>query len=145
MKYLLDTCVISEVVKNQPNKKVISWLNSQDENDLYLSVLTFGEIAKGINKINDQKRKRKLQLWLDEDLKSRFKNRIIAINLTVSIQWGIIQAAAEQQGKTMPAIDGLIAVSGLVNHCIVVTRNINDMQQSSVELFNPWKESHTMF
>ena len=139
MKYLLDTCVISEVVKKQPNIKVISWLNEQDENNFYLSVLTFGEIAKGINKLTDQSRKRKLQLWLDEDLKSRFKNRIIAIDLAVSIQWGILQGMAEQQGKPMPAIDGLIAVSGLVNHCIIVTRNIKDMQQSSAELYNPWE------
>ena len=139
MKYLLDTCIISEVVKSQPCKKVISWLNSQDENNLYLSVLTFGEIAKGINKTTDQRRQRKLQLWLDEDLKNRFKNRIINIDLNVSIQWGITQAMAEQKGKPMPVIDGLIAVSGLVNNCVVVSRNISDMQQSSAELFNPWK------
>lgn len=138
MKYLLDTCVISEIVKPKPNDNVISWLQSQTEDSLYLSVLTFGEIEKGITKASDKIRKKKLQLWLEDDLKKRFKGKIIPIDLEVSIKWGEVQAMTELQGKPMPAIDGLIAVSALVNNCTVVTRNISDMQQSSVELLNPW-------
>jgi len=138
VKYLLDTCVISEIVKPKPNDNVISWLQSQTEDSLYLSVLTFGEIEKGITKASDKIRKKKLQLWLEDDLKKRFKGKIIPIDLEVSIKWGEVQAMTELQGKPMPAIDGLIAVSALVNNCTVVTRNISDMQQSSVELLNPW-------
>ncbi len=138
MKYLLDTCVISEVIKPQADKNVISWMKSQDEDSLYLSVLTFGEIEKGIEKAPKGIRKRKLQLWVEEDLKKRFEGRIVPINLDVSVKWGAIQGAAELLGKPMPAIDGLIAVSGLVHNCIVVTRNISDMEQSTVELINPW-------
>ncbi len=100
--------------------------------------LTFGEIEKGIEKAPKGIRKRKLQLWVEEDLKKRFEGRIVPINLDVSVKWGAIQGAAELLGKPMPAIDGLIAVSGLVHNCIVVTRNISDMEQSTVELFNPW-------
>ena len=138
MKYLLDTCVISEVIKPRADKNVIAWMQKQDEESLYLSVLTFAEIEKGIEKSPDAARKRKLQLWVEEDLKVRFQGRIIPINMDVAVKWGIIQGAAELQGKPMPAIDGLIAVSGLVHNCIVVTRNVSDMQQSGVELFNPW-------
>ncbi len=143
MKYLLDTCVISEAIKSQPDKNVISWIQSQNEDSLYLSVLTFGEIEKGIEKLPDGMRKRNLQLWVEDDLKTRFKGRIISIDLDVAVKWGAVQGNAELTGKAMPAIDGLIAVSGLAHHCIVVTRNIKDMQQSSAELLNPWCKKGT--
>ncbi len=138
MKYLLDTCVISEVIKPRADKNVISWIQNQDEESLYLSVLTFGEIEKGIEKLADEARKRKLQLWVEEDLKKRFEGRIVPINIDIAVKWGTIQGNAEMLGKPMPAIDGLIAVSGLVYNCIVVTRNVLDMEQSTVELLNPW-------
>ena len=140
MKYLLDTCVISEIIKPKPNENVITWLKNQDESDLFLSVLTFGEIEKGIEKAPDIIRKKKLTLWVEEDLKQRFEGRIISIDLDVTSKWGILQGVSEKAGKPMPAIDGLIAVSGLVNQCTVVTRNITDMEQSGAELFNPWVE-----
>jgi len=138
MKYLLDTCVISELIKPKADKNVISWIKNQDEASLYLSVLTFGEIEKGIEKSPDEVRKRKLKLWVEDDLKKRFEGRIIPVNMDVSVKWGEIQGKVELIGKPMPAIDGLIAVSGLVHNCIVVTRNVSDMEQSTVELLNPW-------
>ncbi|SMG62381.1 PilT protein domain protein [methanotrophic bacterial endosymbiont of Bathymodiolus sp.] len=138
MKYLLDTCVISELIKSKADKNVISWIKNQDEASLYLSVLTFGEIEKGIEKSPDEARKRKLKLWVEDDLKKRFEGRIIPVNMDVSVKWGAIQGKVELIGKPMPAIDGLIAVSGLVHNCIVVTRNVSDMEQSTAELLNPW-------
>jgi toxin FitB len=140
LKYLLDTCVISEIIKPQPDENVLSWVQEKNEDSLYLSVLTFGEIEKGIEKALDSARKRKLQLWVEQDLKQRFENRIIPIDLEISARWGVIQGQAELVGKSMPVIDGLIAVSGLVHNCIVVTRNIADMEQSAVELLNPWSK-----
>jgi predicted nucleic acid-binding protein len=130
--------VISEVVKPHPNDHVISWLQSQSEADLYLSVLTFGEIEKGIEKSNNSVRKKRLKLWVEDDLKKRFEGRIIPIDLAVATRWGDIQGIAELTGKPRASIDGLIAVSGLVHHCVVVSRNISDMQQSTAELLNPW-------
>ena len=138
MKYLLDTCVISEMIRPQPDNNVISWIQNKNENSLYLSVLTFGEIEKGIEKTPDVTRKRRLKLWVEEDLKKRFEGRIIPIDLNISVKWGEIQGAAELLGNPMPSVDGLIAVSGLVHNCIVVTRNISDMEHSSAELLNPW-------
>jgi len=99
VKYLLDTCVISELIKPQPNRSVVSWLQSQTENDLYLSVLTFGEIEKGIEKAANEARKSKLKLWVEEDLKQRFKGRILAIDLDVCTKWGEIQARNRIIGK----------------------------------------------
>ncbi len=138
MRYLLDTCVISEMVKPHPDAHVLSWLQSQSETDLYLSVLTFGEIEKGIEKTNDLIRKKRLKLWVEDDLKKRFSDRIIPVDLAVVTRWGEIQGIAELAGKPMASIDGLIAVSGLVHHCVVASRNISDMQQSTAELLNPW-------
>lgn len=103
-------------------------------------MLTFGEIEKGIEKLTNITRKRKLNLWVEEDLKQRFKGRVIPIDLTIVTKWGAIQGINELQDKPMPAIDGLIAVSGLVHNCIVVTRNISDMTYSTAELLNPWLE-----
>ena len=141
MKYLLDTCVISEMIKAKPDENVISWLEEQDENSLYLSVLTFGEIKKGIEKASNQIRKQKLRLWVEDDLKKRFEGRIIPISFSIAAEWGKMQGKSELLGKLLPTMDGLIAVSGLVSQCIVVTRNISDMEQSSAELFNPWEKS----
>lgn len=138
MKYLLDTCVISELIRPQPDENVVSWVQNQDENSLYLSVLTFGEIEKGIEKATDATRKKRLRLWVEDDLKKRFEGRILPIDLKICIKWGECQALSEQSGRPMPVIDGLIATSGAVHNCIVVTRNISDMQQSSAELLNPW-------
>lgn len=138
MKYLLDTCVISELIKLEPNENVVRWLKGVDEDQLYISVLTFGEIEKGIEKLAKGSKKQILRLWLEGDLKHRFENRIIQIDLDVALKWGQIQAMTEKKGKPLPAIDGLIAVSALVNSCIVVTRNEVDMVQSTVELLNPW-------
>lgn len=81
MKYLLDTCVISEVIKPKPSKKVIAWLKNQEEENLYLSVLTFGEIEKGIEKSVDGRRKNKLRMWVEEDLKQRFEGRVLDIDV----------------------------------------------------------------
>jgi predicted nucleic acid-binding protein len=138
MKFLLDTCVISEIAKSNPNKNVITWLKNQDESKLFLSVLTFGEIQKGIEKAPDEIRKEKLKLWVEEDLKQRFEGRIFPLDLEIATQWSIAQGISEKAGKPMPAIDGLIAISGLVNNCTVVTRNTSDMEQSKVELLDLW-------
>ena len=141
MKYLLDTCVVSEIIKPRPSENVISWLQNQNEDNLYLSVLTFGEIEKGIEKLAKGTRKNHLKLWVEDDLKNRFHGRILPIDIRIATRWGEIQGQAELSGKPMPSIDGLIAVSGIVNNCTVVTRNISDMEQSSAVLLNPWLEN----
>ncbi len=141
MKYLLDTCVLSEIIKPVPDNNVIEWLRNIDEENMYVSALTFGELEKGIEKALNLTRKKRLQIWVRQDLSSRFENRVINIDLKVAARWGEVQGKSEIDGNPMSVIDGLIAVSGLVHDCIVVTRNTSDMKQSGVELFNPW--SHT--
>ena len=140
MNYILDTCLISELAKSEPNKKVVDWVLSENETNFYVSVLTFGELHKGIEKLPESKKKEKLRIWVENELRNRFQNRIMGIDIRVSITWGKIQSIAEKKGKPMPAIDSLIAATGIAYGMIVVTRNISDMEQSGVDLFNPWSE-----
>lgn len=139
MRYLLDTCVISELARPEPNKKVVAWVTQNDEENFYLSSLTFGELYKGISKLPPSKRKENLLQWVEHDLKSRFQNRIIDITLKIAKHWGETQGICESQGRPMPTMDGLIVATGLAHDLTVVTRNIADMQQSGVSLLNPWE------
>ena len=139
MKYLLDTCIISELIKKTPSSKVTAWILGIDENLLFLSVLTFGEIYKGIEKIPESKKKDKLSNWINFDLRERFENRIISFDLQVATIWGRIQALSESAGKSMPTIDGQIAATGIYHGLTIVTRNTSDMEISGVPMFNPWK------
>ena len=139
MKYLLDTCVISEVIKRKPSSKVIKWIKQEEESNFFISVLTIGELHKGIEKLDKSKRKEELHNWVENDLKERFCNRIINIDMQVVMVWGKIQGMTERAGKPMPAIDSLIAATGVTHHLTVVTRNTSDMKESGAALLNPWK------
>ena len=138
MNYLLDTCLISELIKDPPDSNVLSWISEIPESSLFLSVLTIGEIHKGIEKLPKSKKKDRLHKWVNSDLRERFKNRIIDLDLQVATKWGELQGQAELAGKPMSLIDGLIASTGVANDLIVVTRNTKVMEQSGVALLNPW-------
>ncbi len=139
MNYLLDTCVISELVKTKPNSRVTQWVRSQDEENLFLSVITIGEIQKGISKLpNGRKKKQQLQNWLSNELRERFTDRILEITVGVAHVWGQVLGDCEIKGAPLPAIDSLIASQGIFHNMTIVTRNISDMESSGVSLFNPW-------
>ncbi len=138
MIYLIDTCCISELVKKKPDSNVVKWFADQDELSMYLSVITFGELRKGIEKLSDSKKRKELNRWVKEDLSHRFKNRILNINMKEVNKWGEILATAEKNGKPLPAIDSLIAATAQVHDLSVVTRNTQDMEGSGVEVINPW-------
>lgn len=139
MKFLLDTCVISELVKKQPNRNVVNWISSINENNLFLSVLTIGEIYKGIEKMPGSVRKTRLSTWIAHDFLERFHNRILNFDMATASLWGKIQAKSEMAGKSMPIIDGQIVTTGIQNNLTVATRNIKDMEISGANLYNPWE------
>lgn len=138
MSYLIDTCCISELVKKKPNPNVVMWFADRDELSMYLSVITFGELRKGIEKLPASKKKKELNRWVKEDLNQRFKNRVLNITMEEVNKWGQILATAEKNGSPLPAIDSLIAATALVHDISVVTRNTQDMEGSGVEVINPW-------
>jgi len=141
MNYLLDTNVISELISKQPNKKVAERLDRLDPNAVYLSVITIGEIRKGIEKLPHSKRKDKVREWLETDLLLRFEGRILEITLEVMLVWGALTGRLENEGRPITAIDSLIAAIALQGSYCLVTRNEIDFQHTGVTIFNPWKES----
>ncbi len=140
MKYLLDTCLISELVKKEPNPAVVSWLDEQDEQKLFLSVLNLGELQKGISKLPDGTKKSELQAWVALDLVERFTGRILEIDLDTALTWGRLQGEAEQAGDKLPVMDSLIAATAVAHGLIVVTRNVKDIERCGVRVCNPWEE-----
>lgn len=138
MNYLIDTCCISELVSKKPSSNVLNWFEEHDEFNMFLSVITLGELRKGIEKLPESKKKRALNAWINEDLLSRFKNRILNISQAEVNRWGEVLAEAENVGNPIPAIDALIASTALVHNLSVVTRNTKDMEPTGVELINPW-------
>lgn len=138
MKHLLDTCLISELIKKEPNPAVVSWLDKQDEQKLFLSVLTLGELQKGISKLSDGAKKDELQAWVALDLVERFAGRILEIDLETALCWGRLQGEAEQAGDKLPVMDSLIAATAAAHGLVVVTRNVRDIERCKVRVFNPW-------
>jgi tRNA(fMet)-specific endonuclease VapC len=139
MKYLLDTNVISELVAKRPNPQVVKWVDSLDSDSIHLSVITIGELRKGIEKLPDSKRKETLRLWLNDDLLIRFSGRILVLDVDAMITWGELMGRLERARKTMSAIDSLIAALALHHNCALVTRNENDFKEAGITIVNPWK------
>ena len=140
MTFLLDTCVISELVAKQPNLHVVQWVDSIDEDKLFLSAITIGEIKRGIEKLPDSSRKSALAEWLEGDLLIRFTDRILPIDVPVMLVWGQLTADLEKQGRRMPAIDSLMAATCLQARLDLVTRNERDFAHSGITVVNPWEQ-----
>ncbi|MEQ1600743.1 MAG: type II toxin-antitoxin system VapC family toxin [Methylophilaceae bacterium] len=138
MRYLLDTCVISEFTKPQPSPTVIQWLAAQDEFNLTLCTPTIYELKRGIERLEAGKRKTFLQLWLENNVIERFEQRLYNIDADVALCWGEMQSKLERVGKPMPVLGSLIAATAIFHDLTLVTRNIKDFEISGVKLFNPW-------
>ena len=142
MKYLLDTCVVSETISRNPNPVVSGWLDGMDEEDLFISSLTVGEIRKGIVKMPECRRKTVLADWLDQ-LKANYAGRIVYVSTEVADEWGKRIAQAEMRGLKKPSVDSLIAVSAAFEGLTLATRNVKDMANLGAVIFNPWDGQYT--
>jgi toxin FitB len=136
--FLLDTNVISELVKPRPEASVTAWVEDTDESLLYLSVLTLGEIRRGIAALPQSRRRATLEAWLDKDLRARFEDRILVIDPEVADRWGLLTAAARNSGIVLPVIDGLLAATALEHNLTLVTRDTGQIPSMGVAVFNPW-------
>ncbi len=139
MNYLLDTCVVSELVKYTPDKNVIAWLDNTANERLFLSVITIGEIRKGITKLPESKKKQLLTNWL-LSLVEDYRSRIYPVNFAVAENWGDIQGHAEKQGTSLSSVDSLIAATAYTYNLVIVTRNEKDFIPSNVPILNPWND-----
>lgn len=138
MKYLLDTCTISEFTKPQGNSGVIEWLEKTDSDDLYLSVITIGEVKKGINKLPASKKKQDLLFWL-ETLLEDYQIRILPVDLAVMENWSLLVANAEKKGQPIASMDGIIGAVAYTHHLTLVTRNERDFYACNIPMINPWQ------
>lgn len=138
MKYVLDTCVISELIKSQPDPKCAKWIKSHDPLSYFISVLTVGEIRKGISKMITSKKRQQLEEWFATEFLPYFKSRILPIDENVATAWGDLLAASENSGKPLPTIDSLIGATASAHNLTLVTRNVKDFSQLNLEIINPW-------
>lgn len=139
MNYLFDTCVISEVIRPKPSEGVLTWLEQISNDRIYLSVLTLGELRKGILRLGDARKARRLQTWLDTDVRQRFDGHILPIDDEVALEWGRLCAEAEQRGHPRPVVDAFLAATAIVHHLTLVTRNTSDFAFTRANVFNPWE------
>ena len=137
--FLLDTNCVSELVRAMPEPRVIEWMDATDEDLLYLSVLTLGEIRKGVAGLAQSKRRTHLETWLEVDLQARFSGRILPIDFAIADRWGLLAAESKRKGKALSVIDGLLAATAIHHNLTVVSRNSSDFTTTQVQVLNPWE------
>jgi len=138
MSYLLDTNVVSETIRRRQEKMVIAWLAQIPAEALFVSVLTLGEIRKGVEKLTDRKRREKLRTWLEHDLPAWFEGRVLPVDLAVADRWGRLLA---EVGRPVPSIDSLLAATALHFELRLVTRNTGDFDYPGLEVIDPWQRN----
>jgi predicted nucleic acid-binding protein len=137
--FLLDTNCISEAVRLKPDARVTAWIEAAEESLLYLSVLTLGEIRKGLAALPQGKRRSRLETWLEAELQARFSGRILSIDAAVADRWGLLAAVAKIKCKPLSAIDGLLAATAIHHNLTIVSRNVGDFTSVQVPVVNPWE------
>lgn len=137
--YLLDTCVLSELASRRPAPSVVGWIDSVEEPRLFISVITVGEIRKGIARLPESRKKAELEAWFAEAWLGRFQGRILPLDEATMMTWGELTARMERGGRPLPAIDSLIAATTLHHELTLVTRNEKDFEGAGLDIVNPWK------
>ena len=135
MSYLLDTNVLSETTRRRPDKAVLSWFDQVPGEALFVSVITIGEVRKGIELLTDPRRREKLRVWLEHDLPAWFEGRILSVDLAVADRWGCLLAEVR---RPVPTIDSLLAATALHYELRFVTRNTSDFSYPGLTVVNPW-------
>ena len=137
MKYLLDTCVLSEFVKAAPEARVLAWINDRAETDLHVAAMSLAELQRGVARLPASRRKTDLMAWL-EKLQTGFADRIFSFTGQTAVYWGEMCARVEADGRTMAAFDSIIAATALEHGLVLVTRNDRDFAAALPVVFNPW-------
>lgn len=135
---LLDTCVVSELVRPAPDPRVLAWFETAPEDGLYLSVLTLGELQRGADLIEEAGRRARVQAWID-GLARAFADRLLPVDDAVAVRWGRLTAEARRAGRTRPAVDSLLVATALRHDLTLATRNLADFAGTGVRLVNPWE------
>lgn len=135
MSFLVDTCALSELTKPAPMARVVDWFDAAPPEALFVSVLTLGEIRKGVERLAEGRRRARIAAWLETELPGWFEDRVLPVDAGATEEWGRLAA----RRPNLPAIDGLIAATALHRRLILVTRNEKDFADTGVDLLNPWE------
>lgn len=138
MSFLLDTNVISEGAKPQPDPAVMQWLGSVDEDQLFLSVISLAELRHGVERLEAGRRRAALDQWLSDELPARFDGRLLRADAATADHWGRLVARAQTNGRPIGAMDAFLAATAEQHELTLVTRNVSDFATIGVRLFNPW-------
>jgi len=139
MSFLLDTNVISEWVRPRPDTNVVAWLEEVDEEQVFLSVVSFAELRRGIELLPSGRRRDRLEDWVANDLRERFHGRVLDVDWQVADAWGRIMARGQLAGRRLGSMDGFFAATAEANQLALVTRNVRDFGGLGVPLHNPWE------
>lgn len=140
MNFLLDTNVISELIAERPTERVLNWIDSREESSIFLSVITIGELRRGIELKPASRRRDVLEQWFETQVLTRFQGRIVHLDAPAMLVWGKLTAELSRAGRPLPAMDSLIAASCIANGLTLVTRNTSDFERTGVFLVNPWTD-----
>ena len=136
--YLLDTNVLSEFSRDRPEPRVVEWLKTQPIARLFLSVVTIGEIRKGLTVLPEGRRRTELVTWFHTELLSWFRNRILPVTHSIADRWGVLDGQGQLKGTPLNTADGMIAATALEHDLTLVTRNVKDFAGLGVAILNPW-------
>ena len=136
--FLLDTNIPSELIRSRPDPGVEKWVYAQDEQSLYLSVVSIGELRRGLVILPASKRRSELERWFENDLLPRFEGRILPVTRSIADRWGVLDGQCQVKGTPLNTADGMIAATAIEHGLTVVTRNIRDYAGLGVEALNPW-------
>jgi toxin FitB len=136
--WLLDTCVISELAKPRPVTSVVAWIRGCPEDHLFISVITLGELEKGITRLPGSTRRKALEAWVRKDVVERFRGRVLGVDIEIASRWGALSGASDMRGQPLPVLDSLIAATSLQHGLTVVTRNVEDLERCGARCLNPW-------
>lgn len=138
MSYLLDTNVLSEWVKPAPEANVVAWLEAVDEDDVFMSVVSFAELGRGVELLPPGRRRQDLAIWIAEDLTERFHGRVLDVDRRVADAWGHVMVRCQRSGRTPTPMDAFFAATAESHGLTLVTRNVRDFEGLNVPLLDPW-------
>lgn len=139
--FLVDTNVISEILRATPDAQVAAWSRQLTKQSAFLSVVSLGELRKGLTIMPEGARRAQLEKSIEEMLPIWFSGRILPVTQSIAERWGILAGQRQGKGRPLGVPDGQIAATAFEHGLTVVTRNVRDFEDLGVSILNPWDAS----